>query len=77
MIYHQLEDKSRNNAASVLSVNPFFVKDYAEAAGNYSIRKLRSIIALLRQYDLRVKGVNNASTEEGELLRELVYKILH
>jgi len=77
MIYHQLEDKSRNNAASALSVNPFFVKDYSEAAGNYSIRKLRSIIGLLRQYDLRVKGVNNASTEEGELLRELVYKILH
>jgi DNA polymerase-3 subunit delta len=77
MVYQQLEDKSRNNAASVLSVNPFFVRDYAEAAGNYSLRKLRGIIALLRQYDLRVKGVNNASTEEGELLKELVYKILH
>jgi DNA polymerase-3 subunit delta len=77
MVYHQLADKSRNNAASVLSVNPFFVKDYTEAAGNYSLRKLRGVIALLHQYDLRVKGVNNASTEEGELLKELVYKILH
>jgi DNA polymerase-3 subunit delta len=77
MVYHQLADKSRNNAAAALSVNPFFVKDYQEAAGNYSMRKLRGIISLLRQYDLRVKGVNNASTEEGELLRELVYKILH
>lgn len=77
MIYHQLTDKSRNNAASALSVNPFFVKDYAEAAGNFPMRKLRSIIALLRQYDLKVKGVGNVSTEEGELLKELVYKILH
>lgn len=77
MIYHQIEDKSKNNAASVLSVNPFFVKDYVQAAQNYSFRRLRAIIGLLREYDLRLKGVNNGSTEESELLRELVYKILH
>ncbi|MCK9400565.1 MAG: DNA polymerase III subunit delta [Bacteroidales bacterium] len=77
MIYHQLKDKSKNNAASVLSVNPFFVKDYALAAQNYSFRRLRAIIGLLREYDLRLKGMNNGSTEESELLRELVYKILH
>jgi len=77
MIYHQLEDKSKNNAASVLSVNPFFVKDYVQAAQNFSFRRLRAIIGLLREYDLRLKGINNGSTEESELLRELVYKILH
>lgn len=77
MIYHQLKDKSRENAASALSVNPFFVKDYVQAAQNYSFRRIRAIIGLLREYDLRVKGVNNGSTEEGELLRELIYKILH
>jgi DNA polymerase-3 subunit delta len=77
MVYHQLKDKSKNNAASVLSVNPFFVKDYALAAQNYSFRRLRAIIGLLREYDLRLKGINNGSTEESELLRELVYKILH
>jgi len=77
MIYHQLKDKSKNNAASVLSVNPFFVKDYALAARNYSFRRLRAIIGLLREYDLRLKGMNNGLTEESELLRELVYKILH
>jgi DNA polymerase-3 subunit delta len=77
MVYHQLKDKSKNNAASVLSVHPFFVKDYALAAQNYSFRRLRAIIGLLREYDLRLKGMNNGSTEESGLLRELVYKILH
>lgn len=77
MIYHQLKDKSKNSAASALGVNPFFIKDYATAAGNYNFRKLRGIIGLLREYDLRLKGVNNGSTEEGELLREMVYRILH
>ncbi len=77
MIYHQITDKSKNNVASVLGVSTFFVKDYAQGAQNYSFRKLRAVIGLLREYDLRLKGVNNGSTEEGELLRELVWKILH
>jgi len=77
MIYHQLPDNSINVAAAALSVHPFFVKDYAMAAQNYSFRRLRAIIGLLREYDLRLKGINNGSTEESELLRELVYKILH
>jgi DNA polymerase III subunit delta len=77
MIYQQLTDKSKNIAAAALSVNPFFVRDYEIAAENYSSRQLRAIIGLLREYDLRLKGINNGSTEESELLRELVYKILH
>ncbi len=77
MIYHQIKDKSKNNVASVLGVSTFFVKDYAQGAQNYSIRKSRAVIGMLREYDLRLKGVNNGSAEEGELLRELVWKILH
>ena len=56
---------------------PFFVRQYSEAATNYSFLKLRGILALLREYDLKVKGVNNNSTEDGQVLKELVYKILH
>jgi DNA polymerase-3 subunit delta len=77
MIYHQLDDKSQKNAAAALSVHPFFVKDYVQASENYPFRRIRVIIGLLREYDLRLKGVNNGSTEESELLRELIYKILH
>lgn len=77
MIYHQLEDKSKNNAAAALSVGQWFVKDYEEAAANYTFIKLREIIAILREFDLKIKGVNNASTDEGELMKEMVYRILH
>lgn len=77
MIYHQLADKSRNVAAAALGVNPFFMKDYIQAAENYPLRKSRAVIGLLREYDLRLKGINNGSTDESELLRELVFKILH
>jgi len=72
-----LKDKSKNNIASVLRVNPFFVKDYQTAAQNYPIRKLVKIIEYLREYDLKSKGVNSSSTTQGELLKELIFKILH
>lgn len=77
LIYHQLKDKSKNNVASALSVNPFFVKDYQVAARNYSYPKLKGIISLLREYDMKGKGVNNISTSDGELQKELMFKILH
>ena len=55
----------------------WFVKDYKAAARNYSRQKLEDVFHQLRTYDLRSKGVNNDSVVEGELLKELVYKILH
>lgn len=77
LLYHQLTDKSRNNVASALSVNPFFVKDFQIAAKNYNVKKLGKIISYLREYDLKSKGVNNISTPDGELLKEMMFKILH
>ncbi|MCB0807037.1 MAG: DNA polymerase III subunit delta [Bacteroidales bacterium] len=77
LIYHQLADKSRNNVASALSINPFFVKDYQAAARHYSKGKIANIISYLREYDLKSKGVDNVSATDGELLKELLFKILH
>lgn len=77
MIYHRISNKSRNNVASVLSINPFFVNDFQLAAKNYNHLKLSRIIAGLQEYDLKAKGYGNVSTSHGELLKELIYKILH
>ena len=76
MIYHQLTDKGQ--AASALKVHPFFVRDYATAANNYPLGKLASCIGYLNEADLRCKGIRNANTvTDGELLKELVFKIIH
>lgn len=77
LTFHYLTDKSKNNVAAVLKVNPFFVKDYESSAIKYNISKTVQIIGLLRTYDLRSKGVGDAGTEHGELLKELVFRILH
>lgn len=78
MIYHQLTDKSPKSAAAALGVNPFFVRDYETAARNYTLPKLASCIGYLHDTDLRCKGVRNTGTvTDAELMKELVFKIIH
>ncbi len=77
LIYHSLPDKGRAAVASALGINPYFVSDYQKAAQAYSENKSGSVISILRDYDLKSKGVNSDSTEDTELTREMIYKILH
>jgi DNA polymerase-3 subunit delta len=77
LTYHYLNDKSKNNVAATLKVNPFFVKEYENSATKYNVAKTVQIISLLRTYDMRSKGFGDPGTEPGDLLKELVYRILH
>ena len=77
LTFHYLTDKSKNNAAAVLKINPFFVKDYENSASKYNVSKTVKIISLLRIYDMKSKGFNDPGTDPGELLKELVFRILH
>ena len=77
LIYHSLEDKSKNNVASMLKIRPYFTSDYETAARNYNSSKVIQVISLLREYDIKSKGFGNVSTGAGELLKELIFKILH
>jgi DNA polymerase-3 subunit delta len=77
VVYHKLPDKSRNNVASMLKVSPYFVSEYEIAARNYQPAQLEGVIENLRIYDMRSKGVENVSASGDELVKELVYKILH
>jgi len=77
LIYHSLADKSKNNVAASLKISPYFTSDYESAARVYSPSKVVQIISLLREYDLKSKGYGNVSTGPGDLLKELIFKILH
>lgn len=77
LTYHYLQDKSKANVAAALKVNPFFVKDYESAAAKYNAAKTVQVIGLLRTYDLRSKGFEDPGTDQGDLLKELVFRILH
>jgi DNA polymerase-3 subunit delta len=57
----------------------WFLKEYRIAANHYQPHQTIAVIALLKEYDLRSKGVNNdnTSTGEEELMKELFWRILH
>jgi DNA polymerase-3 subunit delta len=75
--YQFLPDKSKFAAAGALGVNPYFIDGIASAAARYPSVKLKQIFSYLKEYDLKSKGVENTSVTYGELLKELVFKILH
>jgi DNA polymerase III subunit delta len=77
LLYHSLPDKSNKEVASALGINPFFANDFHTAGRNYPFEKVTRVISLLREYDLKSKGLGNGSADENELTKELIYKILH
>lgn len=76
-IYQDSPEKGNNMAlARSLGVSPYFVKEYQEAARHYSVPQLVEAIDILHDIDLKSKGVNNSGGNSGELMRELVARLL-
>ncbi len=63
-------------AASVLGVNPFFVKDYLLAARNYGLPGIENALLLLHTYNLKSVGINSVSVDDASLMKELIVKII-
>lgn len=78
MVCYWAKDKTDKGLAAELGFrNPYQGKDYAVAIKKYNAFKCMEVISLLRIYDAKGKGVDNISTPDGELLKELLYKIMH
>lgn len=77
MMYHYLPDKSQGAVASELKVNPYFVKDFEKASKAFNAWKTMNIISWIRETDARGKGIDSNGVEDGELMKELIFKILH
>jgi len=73
LIYHGLDQK--NNAASVLGIKPYFVKDYAQASMKYSMRQCSQIISLIAEADVKSKGVGADASQTEILLKDLIIGI--
>lgn len=77
LLFHGLKDKGRINASKMLGINPYFVSDYEVAAKKYPMRKVAQIISFLRDADVKSKGVGAANLPHGDILKELIFKIMH
>ena len=73
---HGLQDKSPRNVASALRINPYFVDEYVKASKNYPMKKASSAVAILREFDVKSKGVGANALPQGDLLKELLVRIM-
>lgn len=72
----QASDKSDKGLASELKVSPYAVRDYSLALRQYPLPKIIDNISSLKEADLKLKGVNTGSDKEGQVFRELVWKLM-
>lgn len=77
LIIHSLPDKSESAIISKAKISPYTKQDYIDAYRNYNAKKVMDIIGWLRECNTRALGIDNYSVDQGELLKELVFKILH
>ncbi len=77
-IYQHLDDKSEKNVMKELHLSSIYaIKDYQETSKYFTLTRLRKAFLVIQEYDLKCKGVNSPGTDEGELLKEMVFKLLH
>lgn len=77
LLIHSLPDKSEPAILSKARLSPYNKQDYIDAYRNYNAKKVQDIIGWLRECNVRALGFDNYSADHGELLKELVFKILH
>jgi DNA polymerase-3 subunit delta len=73
----QSPDKSDKGLVSNLKISPYAARDYSYALRQYHTDKIIQTISHLKEADLKLKGVNSGSDTEGQLFRELVYRIIY
>ena len=78
MLAYYAPEKTEQGIAGQLGLKSAWqAREYMAAMRMYSGVKVMQIIGEIRYCDAKSKGVENASLSDADLLRELVYKILH
>ena len=76
LIFHSNSELNDTKIASLLGINPFFIKEYKTASTNYDLKQVVRIISILRDYDMFSKGVG-VKKADSSLLKEMVVKIIN
>lgn len=77
IIFHTMKAESPQNQAATMGINLYFLKDFGEAARLYNLKNCTRVISILREIDLKSKGLGAINMTDSDLLTEMVYKILH
>ena len=73
---HYMQDHHPKHVETALGVRPFVARELVKASHAFNARQSAQAISLLREYDLKTKGLGNVSVSDGELLEELMVRIL-
>jgi DNA polymerase-3 subunit delta len=73
----QAADKSEKGLASELKVSPYALRDYTLALRQFPLPKIIDNLGSIKEADLKLKGVNTVSADEGQIFRELVWRIMN
>jgi len=76
LLFHSNNTLNDTKIASLLGINPFFIKEYKTASTNYDLKQVVRIISILRDYDMFSKGVG-VKKADSSLLKEMVVKIIN
>lgn len=76
LVVYSVPSKDEKTVGAAIGVNSFFVKDYLTTASRFSAEEIQKILLLLYEYNLRNLGVNDAGTDDDELLKEMVVKMI-
>lgn len=77
MKIHFLPNKSKENISGELRVHPFVASQLMNSAKIYNPKKIAANIAILHEFDLKSKGIGNSSFTHGQLMKEMVYRLMH
>ena len=76
LLVHSQRNGNEKALAGKLRVNPYFVQDYVQAARNIPVNNVIRNINAIREADLQVKGISNASISDDQILKELTARLL-
>ncbi len=77
LVVHTSPDRSEKVLAAQLGVNPYFVKDYLTGIRAFPLPKVVQSLQALRRADAQAKGVDSGEMDEGAILTELIFQLLH
>lgn len=75
-VVYSVASKDEKTVATALGVNIYFVKDYISTSTKFSSSEIEKLLLLLYEYNLRNLGVNDSGTDDAELLKEMIVKMI-
>ena len=75
-IFSSLTGRTDAELAREMGVNPYFLKDYRQAAALYPLKKISYCMEVIKQADLKSKGVESGSISYYDILKEMVISVI-